>query len=114
MHESVEDRYTLASYNVITFLILTISYAIIIFKVKSNPPPQPIGSLASDRKLSVTLFIVTLVSILTILPWAIHAVITDTIWSHLPSEKTAAVLFYANSMVNPLIYAIRMQGLERR
>ena len=57
--------------NVFTLLILTISYVLIV-KAKSNPSLQPFGSLASDRKLSETLLIVTIVSILTILPWAIQ------------------------------------------
>jgi len=71
LYEPVAYHYVLASFNVFTLLILSISYVVIVVKVKSNPPPQPFGSLASDRKLSVTLFIVTVVSILTILPWAI-------------------------------------------
>ena len=72
LYEPVAYHYALASFNVFTLLILTISYVVIVVKVKSNPPPLPFGSLASDRKLSVTLLIVTIVSILTILPWAIQ------------------------------------------
>ena len=109
----------MASYDVVTLLIVAISYAIIILKVKSNPPPQSSGLSSSERKLSVTLFIVTVVSILTILPWVIYVVISLII--SLPSvktdyvyiTKTTAVLFYANSMVNPLIYAIRMQEFRK-
>jgi len=71
LYEPVAYHYALASFNVLTLLILTISYVVTVVKVKSNPPPQPFGSLASDRKLSVTLLMVTIVSIMTILPWAI-------------------------------------------
>jgi len=61
--------YLLASYIVLGLLILTISYVIIIIvKTRSNPPPQHYNIV--DRKLSITLSIVTVASILTILPWA--------------------------------------------
>jgi len=50
LFESVAYHYALASFNVFNLLILTISYVVIVVKVKSNPPPQPFGSLASDRK----------------------------------------------------------------
>ena len=124
LYEPVAYHYALASFNVFTLLILTISYVVIVFKVKSNPP-QPFGSLASDRKLSVTLFMVTIVSILTILPWAIqHAQsVTSLTWpDSILSRRSPAkevriaettVLFYANSLVNPLIYAIRMQEFRK-
>ena len=55
-----------ACYTFLTLLLITVSYAIIIIKVKSNPPPQHFSAVASERKLSVTLSIVTVVSILTI------------------------------------------------
>ena len=125
LYEPVAYHCALASFNVFALLILTISYVVIVFKVKSNPPPQPFGSLASDRKLSVTLFMVTIVSILTILPWAIqHAQSVtsltwpDTILSRRSPAKEVriaetTVLFYANSLVNPLIYTIRMQEFRK-
>ena len=107
--------YAGASYCFFTLLLLTVSYVIINFRVNKNPHPLHSGSVASDRKLSVTLFIVTVVSILTILP--------DAIWLSIPHDVlgqlshgtkirirlTAIVLYLANSIVNPVIYAIRMQ-----
>ena len=105
--------YVWASAIVLALLILTISYVIIIVKVKRNSP-QHFGSVAADRKLSVTLFIVTVVSILIILPYSVYAVLIPVgLWYHL--SRTARfhityvcfVLYYASSLVNPLIYAIR-------
>jgi len=87
VYEPVTYHYALTSFNVLTLLILIISYVVIVVKVKNNPPPQPFGSLVSDRKLSVTLLIVTVVSILNILPWAIqHAQshVSPLIPGHLP------------------------------
>ena len=117
LYEPVAYHYALPSFNFFTLLILTISYVVTVVKVKSNPPPQPFGSLASDRKLSVTLLMVTIVSILTILPWAIRHVqsVAPFTWPvtilsrRSPAEVVriaeTTVLLYANSLVNPLIYA---------
>ena len=110
LYEPVAYHYALTSFNVFTLLILTISYVVIVVKVKSNPPPQLFGSLASDRKLSVTLLIVTVVSLLTILPWAIQHARSP---SKVVRIVETTVLFYANSLVNPLIYAIRMQEFRK-
>ena len=99
----------------ITLMILSISYVIIIVNVKSNPPPHHFGAVSSDRKLSVTLFMVTVVSTLTILPYAVYAVIPGGKRKQL-SKKTQVhirialyVLYYVRYLVNPLIYAIRMK-----
>ena len=106
-------------YIVLTLLILTYSYVIIIVKVTRYPSGQPCGVLVSDRKLSVTLFIVTVTSLLTILPYAIWAVIPQGVWNELSKKAqddiycTVYVLYYVCSLVNPLIYAIRMQSLRK-
>ena len=113
--------YAWASYTVLTLLILTISYTIINNSVKGNPLPHNSGSVVSDRKLSVTLFIVTFVSTLTILPKAIRLSIPEDIrrlsqLSYAARESvhfTLLGLYLANSMVNPLIYAIRMQEFRK-
>ena len=111
--------YAGASCIILTLLILTISYAIIIVNIKSNPRPRHSGPVVSDRKLSITLFIVTVVSMLTILPWAIYAVIPIGIWNRLSKtiqfHMTYAffVLFYISSLVNPLIYALRLEKIRK-
>ena len=111
--------YLWVSYIVLTLLIIIISYVVIVVKVKSNPHPQHFGSVNSERKLSVTLFIVTVLSILTILPWAICAVIPVSIWNQLMKTTrshisyVAYVLYYASSLINPLIYAIRMEKFRK-
>ena len=103
----------------LNLLIVTISYVIIIVNIKSHPSPTRFGPAASERKLSVTLFIVTAFSILTILPWAIWAVIPASILNILPETvqihiyHAVLALFYACSLVNPLIYAIRMQEFRK-
>ena len=114
-----EFQYAIACYTFLTLLIITVSNVIIAIKVKSNPPPQHFSAVASQRKLSVTLSIVTVVSILTILPFSIWMAIKQYIFSQMSLtafnkiHETLMLLFYANSIVNPLIYAIRMQAFRR-
>ena len=116
----VASNYVWTSFVVLTLLVLIIAYAIIVIKIKGGPPIQThVRSVASERKLSITLFIVTVVYILTILPWAIGAVIPYRIFSKV-SETTqmdidyaVLVLFYASSLVNPFIYAMRMREFRK-
>ena len=114
--------YVILSYSFLSLLILTVSYAIIISTVKQNPLSPNAGPvLSTERKLTVTLCIVTLVSFLTILPWIIWTVIHYHIWSKI--HVGPAVLyrirdsFFAlhllSSIVNPLIYAVRMQEFRK-
>ena len=113
--------YAWTSLIVLTLMILSISYVIIIVNVKSNPPPHHFGAVASDRKLSVTLFIVTVVSILTILPYAVYAVIMagGGKWNQLSKmakfhiRGAVNILYYASSLVNPLIYTMRMKEFRK-
>ena len=116
----VASNYVWTSFVVLTLLVLIIAYAIIVIKIKGGPPIQThVRSVASERKLSITLFIVTVVYILTILPWAIGAVIPYRIFSKV-SETTqmdidyaVLVLFYASSLVNTFIYAMRMREFRK-
>ena len=108
------------SFIVLTLLVLIIAYVIIVVNIKGGPPPQThVRSVVSERKLSITLFIVTAVSILTILPWAIYAVMPSSIENEF-SETTqfdidyaVLVLYYACSFVNPFIYAIRTREFRK-
>ena len=63
--------YAWTSFNVLTLIVITLSYIIIIVNVQRSPHSQHHGSIHKEKKLSVTLFIVTGVSVLSILPWAI-------------------------------------------
>ena len=112
--------YVFSSYIFLSLLILTVSYVIIISTVKKNPPSPNAGpALSKERKLTMTLFTVTVVSVLTILPWVIWNVIAPHIYSKLcPAvvlriHYSFKVIYFFNSMVNPLIYAIRMQEFRK-
>ena len=112
--------YAILSYSFLSLLILTVSYAIIISTVKKNPLSPNAGPvLSTERKLTVTLFIVTVASLLAILPWIIWNVIGHHMTSKLcPAvffriSKSFLTLYLFNSIVNPLIYAVRMQEFRK-
>ena len=114
--------YVFATYTFLIVVILTLSNAIIISTVKSNPlSPNAGPALSTERKLTVTLLIVTVVSFLTILPGVIWTIITHGI---IIRSKLCPAAFYRitnsfialylfNSIVNPLIYAVRMQEFRK-
>ena len=82
--------YVFAPYIFLSLLILTVSYVIIISTVKNNPPSPNAGpALSKERKLTMTLFTVTAVSVLTILSWVIWIFIE----LHTQSKLCPAVFF---------------------
>ena len=112
--------YVFATYTFLIVVILTLSNAIIISTVKSNPlSPNAGPALSKERKLTVTLFTVNVVSVLTILPFVIWIVIAHHIQSKLCHavfiriEFSFDLLYLFNSIINPLIYAIRMQEFRK-
>ena len=112
--------YVFSSYIFLSLLILTVSYVIIISTVKNNPPSPNAGpALSKERKLTVTLFTVNVVSVLTILPFVIWIVIAHHIQSKLCHavflriEFSFVLLYLFSSIINPLIYAIRMQEFRK-
>ena len=112
--------YASASYCFITVLIITVSYVIIILNVKSSPQSHIFASkLLAEKKLSITLFAMTVASFLTILPWAVWVAMLRHIWGELSPaiachfHLTFSALYLCNSIVNPIIYALRMQEFRK-
>ncbi|XP_078363649.1 histamine H2 receptor-like [Oculina patagonica] len=104
------------SFIAICLLVMCISYASIVIKVRCGAQPQHHGAASRERKLTMTLLIVTVVSLLLYLPRVIFLFLgydTDIIYSmpRVTSERLSIiinVLYFANSLVNPILYAIRM------
>ena len=112
------DRYTCIIYVFLTLAVLTISYVIIISKLIRKAHVQQLGSVMSaERKLSVTLFIVSAASTLTLLPWAIIMCILISsdryLWVEFTPRKIASTFYLLNSILNPVIYAIRFSEFRR-
>ena len=104
------------SFQAICLLVICISYASIVIKVRCGGQPQHHGAASRERKLTLTLLMVTVVSLLLYLPDNVYHLLdstTDIIsaMSKVMSERlhdTLTILYYANSLVNPVLYAIRM------
>ena len=96
------DRYPWIIYICLTLAVLTTSYVII---------------MSAERKRSVTLFIVSAASILTLLPWVIIICISINsdryLWIKFTSMKIASTFYHLNSILNPVIYAIRLTEFRR-
>ena len=107
-------------YYFISLLIICLCYTSIFVKIRYSSPPQPLRStvIIKERQLAKTLFVVTVASFLTLLPVIIflgletftHDPVIDrssSLYGHIKFAVT--VFFLANSLANPIIYAMRMQ-----
>lgn len=104
----------------ICLVVICVSYASIFIKVRRSPPLHVQHHVMAhrERKLTVTLLIVTLVSLLTWLPSAIFflTVFVDdkNFWglsylSHFHMSVAFTALSLCNSLVNPIIYTMRIR-----
>ena len=84
-------------------------------------PQRHCAAALRQRKLTVTLFITTLVSLLLSLPCSIVLFLhwSNVIWKplslpeHFRLAYSLQFLFYANSLVNPILYTIRMPDFKK-
>ena len=98
----------------ISLFIICVCYMSIVIKVRCGAQPQHHGAASRERKLTMTLLIVTVVSLLLYLPYAVFLFVLfisksetfQSVFSHL--NHTLMFLIFANSLVNPILYAIRM------
>ena len=97
--------YVSASYFFLCLLILTVSYVIIISNGKNNPHHPNTGlPLSKEEKLTVTLFPVSVVSFLTILPLAIRTVNSSTVYgvSYAMQSFTASLTYFLCQIISAL------------
>ena len=115
-------RYILVSFCLLCLIVTFVSYTSILFKFRFGAHPQRHCAAAlRQRKLTVTLFITTLVSLLLWLPYNICLLVdwsTDILNSLSFKERfnlynSLGFLFYANSLVNPILYTIRMPDFKK-
>ncbi|XP_068708285.1 substance-K receptor-like [Montipora foliosa] len=103
--------------------IIVVSYTSIATKVYCGTRPQHHGAIRGERKLTKTLFIVTIVSLILVMPYtfsgflfyATSCEMVETIF-HVSRPHLALslqCLFYGNSLINPLLYALRMPEFGR-
>ena len=112
------DQYSWIIYICLTLAVLTTSYVIIMSKFIRKAHVKQLGSVMSaERKLSVTLFIVSAASVLTLLPWVITLCISISsdryFWIQFTPMNIASTFYHLNSILNPVIYAIRLTEFRR-
>ena len=100
------------------FCLLTIivSYSSMAIKIVYGTQPHNRSATNRGRKLTKTLFVVTVVSLLLTLPYIIVGFcrilkLRTSIPHYLNLPFT--LMFYANSLVNPVLYAFRMPEFKR-
>ena len=106
------------SYTFITLIIITVSYISIRMKVKRTSHSHS-GVISSEKKLSLTLFVMTAAYMLTILPlstwWLLECskCCEYQLSKRLNIEHAVVVVYSTNAIVNPLIYALRMREFRK-
>ena len=114
------SKYVGASLTIAVLFTVIVSYAIIALNVKRKVPPYSSGAVSSDRKLTVTLLIVIVLSTFAILPRFFDAVLKVSTRlrglsaeSRFDIQQSLNVFLYANSFVNPLVYTLRMKEFRK-
>ena len=116
--------YLLESHCCLCLIVTFVSYTSILFKFRFGAHPQRHCAAAlRQRKLTVTLFITTLVSLLLCLPYSILYLLADRSsyrsFNSLSDPERIRLLSslnflrYANSVVNPILYAVRMPDFKK-
>ena len=106
--------YLWLSYCCLCLLVICVSYTSIAVRYWCAARPQHHGATSRQRKLTVTLLIMTIVSLLFWLPYLIFTFVILTGRRSLSFQQMMRVrfilllLFYTNSFVNPIIYTIRI------
>ena len=111
--------YLWRSYCFLCLIVIGVSYTSIALKFWCGTRPPSHGAANRQRKLTVTLFIMTIVSLLLWLPDIILTFLSLTvlhslsITTFLPLKLYFILLYHTNSLVNPIIYRIRMPEVRR-
>jgi len=113
--------YLWCSFNSICLFVICISYAFRAVKMCFGAHHQHHGAASRERKLTKTLFIMTPASLLMYLPFVAHSFLFFTADSFSSLSKLTStrisfvvlVLFYANSLVNPVLFAVRLPEFKK-
>ena len=113
--------YLVHSYCFLFLFVIFVSYSSIVVKFLCGAHPQHHGADNRQRKLTVTLFIMTIVSLLTWLPHAVYIFLffQSSIINFLSNqeflrlENSLRTLYFINSFVNPIVYTIRMPEFRK-
>ena len=114
------NGYVLASLIIAVLFTVFVAYVMIALNVKRKLPPYSSGAVSSDRKLTVTLLVVIVLSSLAFLPGFFYVVLNVSSRlgglsgeSHFDIKQSVNFFLYANSFVNPLVYTLRMKEFRK-
>ena len=112
----VINAYLYLPFYAVSLFVICVSYILIVIKVRCSRHPQIHSRSKRERKLTGTALIVSLVSLLCFLPAMIYGAclrLFFTCFRNVHIQIAVLVLFLANSLVNPIIYALRMPGFRK-
>ena len=100
----------------VSLFVICVSYILVVIKVRCSRHLQFHSRSKRERKLTGTALIVSLVSLLCLLPGTMYVACihlsSSCFMMYFHIKMAVVVLFLANSLVNPIIYALRMPGFR--
>ena len=111
----VIDIYLYILFYAVSLIVICVSYILIVIKVRCCRHPQFHSRSKRERKLTGTALIVSVVSLLCLLPTMIFVACLRSSFSCLMNfhiNLAGIIIFLANSLVNPIIYSLRMPGFR--
>ena len=112
----VINAYLYLPFYAVSLFVICVSYILIIIKVQYSRHPRFHSTSRRERELTGTALIVSLVSLLCFLPAMIYVAylgFSFTYFMNVHINMAVLVLFLANSLVNPIIYALWMPGFRQ-
>ncbi|CAH3192003.1 unnamed protein product [Porites evermanni] len=112
-------KHVLISYCCLCLFVICVSYSSIVVKFLCGAHPQHHGAANRQKKLTVTLFIMTIVSLLMWLPYAVNFFLQSSIKKFLSRreskrlEFSLIILLFVYSLVNPIVYTIRIPEFRK-
>ena len=112
------NTYLYILFYAVSLFFICVFYILIVIKVRCSRHPQIHSMSRRESKLTGTALIVSLASLHCLLPGTIMFVTCIHLSSayfkmhHFHINMAVVVLFLANSLVNPIIYALRMPGFR--
>ena len=105
-------------YPLVLLVSICVCYFIILIKVRCSSRPRRHGAANRERNLTITLFTVTVVSLLAWIPRVVLFVLLEyffeiPIITAIRIHMVTIILFLANSLVNPIVYTIRMPEFRK-
>ena len=100
-------------YGIICLIAIICAYFVIWIFSKKKDPRLPQSGHQKNKHLANTLFIVTLLSLITWLPLTVAFNLSFILESYSATARVCRFLQLANSFINPIIYCFRMPMFRR-